>query len=347
MPRARNDGLLSVSAIASSGRPVHARAAVLSDLVCWRHLEGRRHRCMAYGADVAPWADVEVAVAPLMRGRGAATGGDNADGKDNSNGNGNERVLAHAARVAAALREAGLSAACCPCGSTTPAATRAALERAGVPIRADVGAREAEAGAEGTVALALHPALELQLEQAQLEQPPLSEDPGVARFLSALCDEGRAEGVPVSAVGEVARRALDAARERRRPPEDEGDDDEDEDDASPVWPPELTAVVPEGQETGDEEEEDAAPKREQQQQQQQQQPRRRGRRRPTALLARGWCDRLHLSGHRRWCAPHLRWLLGIARGPCHCAGALGAHPPLADVLVAAESALARRHWRRQ
>jgi len=320
---------------------------------------------------VSPWADVDVVVAPLMRGRSAASGGDGGgigggDGDgigDGTGGDVNARVLAHAARVVAALRESGLSAAGCPRGAT-PAAARAALERAGVPIRADVGAREAAgtaaaavAAGAGTVALSLHPALELQeAPEGEAEHPATAA--AVTLALRALRAAGRADGVPLQAAGEVCLRALDGARERpgrRRPHHGEDGPDADEDDAAPCWPPELSAApaAPEESEgeEGDAEEEEAEDGGSEQQQhcgrrrQRQQQRRRRRRQGPDALLPAGWCDRLHLR--RSWCAPHARWLLGVARGPCHCGGALGGHPALAEVLAAAESALCRRHWRRQ
>jgi hypothetical protein len=272
-----------------------------------------------------------VVVVPVLR-SGGGGGANGANGTNRGNGdsssNSNARVLAYASRVAEELRSDGsgenhLTTACFSSKSaraTTPAATRAALERAGVPLRADVGAREAS-GAEdqqATVSLALHPALELSLPEEEAAAAPSP----VLLALQSLRDRGRADGVPLAHAAKVCRRALDAAREAACGAAGAAAADNADDNAE--WPPKL----------------EAAPTPEEEEQQPSSSCSRRRRRRPD-LLAAGWCDRLHL----RCCATHARWMLGLVPGPCYCGGVLGEHPEVRQLLASAERALEARQQR--
>jgi 16S rRNA G966 N2-methylase RsmD len=292
-------------------RPTHAKPAKLADLLCWRHLEGRTRRCVALDSG---WASVDVGVGNGSAAKAAAAAG------------GSSAALAAAARVVAAellKSDRALSVGTFSSGKrgATLAATRAALERSGVPLRADVGPREA---AEGSVCLCLHPALELRLP---LSSSSSSSSPSpVERALRQLEREGRADGVPLSAAAEVCRRALDAACEL------EGRSSSKSTAALSDWPPELVPLP------ADDDDGDNGDQRQ-----------RRRRRRPD-LLRTGWCDRLHLPG-ASWCPAHVRWLLRLASGPCYCGGILGGHGSMDELLARAEEALAerwqRRRWRRQ
>jgi hypothetical protein len=281
---------------------------------------------------------------PVLRGGGGGGGGGGeGDGSSSSTTTTtNAQVLVYASRVADVLRLSGLTPACLSRKKgreRTPAARRAALERAGVPLRADVGAREAAAaaaaGAGGggggageleateTVCLALHPALELELaEEEQGDQAPV-----LRAALQALRDTGRADAVPLASAAEVCRLTLGAAREAAGAAGlcSGGHAAVGSDDAGGLqWPPKLEVALPR---LGDD-----APEQKQQQQHQRR------------LLASGWCDRLHLLDSR-CCPAHARWMLRLCPGPCYCGGVLGEHPPLPRLLEDAERALEARHQR--
>jgi hypothetical protein len=147
----------------ATGAPSNkASRHALADLVCLRHLD--RRRCAAADAARGLRRGAEVVVLEIPgssnnKPRGGRENDGTGAGTNDSGGGGSgpAQQAALASALLAGLGAAGVRAVHDACArGATPGARFFAWEAAGVPLRAEIGAREAAAGC---VTLALHPAL--------------------------------------------------------------------------------------------------------------------------------------------------------------------------------------------
>jgi len=129
----------------------------LPDLVCLRHLDRRRCAAADAARDLRRCAEVVVVEIPAPKKAAVAVAAPAASTADDEPQPPPSPAPAAARHLLSALQAAGLAVAHDACRrGVTPGSRFFAWEAAGVPIRAEVGPREAAAGC---VTLAIHPAL--------------------------------------------------------------------------------------------------------------------------------------------------------------------------------------------